>query len=65
MPKTDECLSPRQTLNGCQICGLAVSSRGDISLAATGCRCVLKLDSEGRVLTVLKAESLGRRRAWF
>ena len=37
--------------------GLAVSSRGDIYLAATGCRCVLKLDSEGRVSTVLKAES--------
>jgi len=37
--------------------GLAVSSRGDIYLAATGCRCVLKLDSQGRVSTVLKAEA--------
>lgn len=37
--------------------GLVVSSRGDIYLAATGCRCVLKLDSQGRVSTVLKAES--------
>lgn len=37
--------------------GLAVSSRGDIYLAATGCRCVLKLDPQGRVSTVLRAES--------
>jgi hypothetical protein len=36
--------------------GLAVSSRGDIYLAASGCRCVLKLDPQGRVSTVLKAE---------
>lgn len=37
--------------------GLTVSSSGDIYLAATGCRCVLKLDQAGRVSTVLKAES--------
>jgi len=37
--------------------GLIVSPRGDIFLAATGCRCVLKLDSERRVSSVLKAES--------
>jgi len=37
--------------------GIAVSSSGDIYLAATGCRCVLKLDQQGRVSTVLKAES--------
>jgi hypothetical protein len=34
-----------------------VSPRGEIYLAATGCRCVLKLDSEGRISTDLKAES--------
>jgi hypothetical protein len=37
--------------------GITVSSSSDIYLAATGCRCVLKLDPEGRVSTVLKAES--------
>jgi sugar lactone lactonase YvrE len=37
--------------------GLAVNSRGDLYLAATGCRCVLKLDREGQVSTILKAES--------
>ena len=37
--------------------GLTVSPRGDIYLAATGCRCVLKLDPDGRVSTVLKAEA--------
>jgi sugar lactone lactonase YvrE len=37
--------------------GIAVSSSGDIYLAATGCRCVLKLDQQGRVSTVLKVES--------
>ncbi len=37
--------------------GITVSSSSDIYLAATGCRCVLKLDQQGRVSTVLKAES--------
>jgi sugar lactone lactonase YvrE len=37
--------------------GLTVNPRGDIYLAATGCRCVLKLDSDGRVSTLLKAEA--------
>ncbi len=37
--------------------GLTVSPRGDIYLAATGCRCVLKLDPDGRVSAVLKAEA--------
>jgi hypothetical protein len=37
--------------------GLTVNPRGDIYLAATGCRCVLKLDSGGGVSTVLKAEA--------
>jgi len=37
--------------------GLAVSPRGDIYLAATGCRSVLKLYPDGRVSTVLKAEA--------
>lgn len=36
--------------------GVAVNSRGDIYLAATGCRCVLKLNSDGQLSTVLKAE---------
>ena len=37
--------------------GLVVSPRGDIYLAATGCRAVLKLDPNGRVSTVLNAET--------
>jgi hypothetical protein len=37
--------------------GLAVSPRGDIYLAATGCRCVVKLNSDGQIATVLKAEA--------
>ena len=37
--------------------GLTVSPRGDIYLAATGCRRVLKLDPNGRVSTVLKTET--------
>jgi sugar lactone lactonase YvrE len=37
--------------------GITVSSSSDVYLAATGCRCVLKLDQQGRVSTVLKAES--------
>lgn len=39
------------------LCGLTVSPQGDIFLAATGCRCVLQLDQQGRVSSVLKAES--------
>jgi len=37
--------------------GLAVDSRGNIFLAATGCRCVLKLNPDGQISTVLKAET--------
>jgi hypothetical protein len=37
--------------------GVAVSSRGDIYLAATGCRSVLKLDRSGRLSTMVKAEA--------
>jgi hypothetical protein len=37
--------------------GLTVSPRGDIYLAATGCRCVLKLNPNERVSTVLRAET--------
>jgi hypothetical protein len=37
--------------------GLTVSSRGDIYIAATGCRCVLKLNPDGQIATVLKAEA--------
>jgi len=37
--------------------GLTVDSRGQIYLAATGCRCVLKLNSQGQISTVLKAEA--------
>ena len=36
--------------------GLAVDSRGNVYLAATGCRCVLKLNPDGQISTVLKAE---------
>jgi hypothetical protein len=36
--------------------GLTVTPRGDIYLAASGCRSVLGLDSKGRISTVLKAE---------
>lgn len=35
--------------------GLAVDSRGDVFLAATGCRCVVKLNPAGEISTVLKA----------
>jgi len=37
--------------------GITVSLSSDIYLAATGCRCVLKLDQQDRISTVLKAES--------
>ena len=36
--------------------GLAVDSRGVVYLAATGCRCVIKLNLDGQVSTLLKAE---------
>jgi hypothetical protein len=36
--------------------GLAVSPRGDIYLAATGCRCVLNLSPDGHITTFLRAE---------
>jgi sugar lactone lactonase YvrE len=39
------------------LAGLAVSSSGDIYLAASGCRCVLKLHPDGHVATVLKSEA--------
>ena len=39
------------------VSGVTVSPAGDIHLAATGCRRVLKLDPNGRVSTVLKAET--------
>jgi len=37
--------------------GLVVDSRTNIFLAATGCRCVLKLATNGQISTVLKAEA--------
>ena len=37
--------------------GLTVSPCGVIYLATTGCRSVLRLDPDGRIATVLKAES--------
>ncbi len=37
--------------------GLAVDSRGVVYVAATGCRCVIKIMPDGKVATVLKAES--------
>ena len=36
--------------------GLVVDSRTNIFLAATGCRCVLNLATDGQISTVLKAE---------
>lgn len=36
---------------------VTVNARGDMYLAATGCRAVLKLDREGRISTLLKAEA--------
>ena len=36
--------------------GLAVDRRGTVYTAATGCRCVLKITSDGQVKTILKAE---------
>ena len=37
--------------------GLAVDAHSVIFVAATGCRCVLKITPDGKVITVLKAES--------
>lgn len=37
--------------------GLAVDARGAVYVAATGCRCVIKITADGKVATVLKAES--------
>ena len=37
--------------------GLTVSQSGDIYLAATGCRCVLKLNPDGHIALILKAEA--------
>lgn len=37
--------------------GLAVDARGVVYVAATGCRCVLKITPDAQVATVLKAES--------
>ena len=37
--------------------GLVVDNRGVIYVAATGCRCVVKITPDGKVATVLKAES--------
>jgi hypothetical protein len=39
------------------LAGLAVSSTGDIYLAASGCRCVLKLNPDGYIATLLKADA--------
>ena len=36
--------------------GLAVNSRGVVFVAATGCGCVIKITSDGKIATVLKAE---------
>jgi DNA-binding beta-propeller fold protein YncE len=36
--------------------GLAVDDRGTVYAAATGCRCVVKIQADGKVGTVLKAE---------
>jgi sugar lactone lactonase YvrE len=36
--------------------GLAVDERGTVYVAATGCRCVVKIRADGKVETVLKAE---------
>jgi hypothetical protein len=57
-PDCDRYLPPdKPAASEAFLAGLAVDSRGNIFLAATGCRCVLKLDSRGQVSTVLKAES--------
>jgi sugar lactone lactonase YvrE len=37
--------------------GLAVDARGAVYVAATGCRCVIKIEPDTKVTTVLKAES--------
>jgi hypothetical protein len=37
--------------------GIIVNARGDIFLAATGCRCVVKLSRDGKISTILKAEA--------
>ena len=40
----------------CFLRGLDVDSRGTVYAAACGCRCVVKITTDGRVETVLKAE---------
>jgi sugar lactone lactonase YvrE len=37
--------------------GLAVDSHGIVYVAATGCRCVIKITPDGQVETILKAEA--------
>jgi len=37
--------------------GLAVDARGAVYVAATGCRCVVKLMPDGHVETILKADA--------
>jgi sugar lactone lactonase YvrE len=37
--------------------GLAVDARGTVYVAATGCRCVLKITQDGHVQTAIKAEA--------
>jgi hypothetical protein len=58
VPDCDRYLPPNTPLaHEPFLTGITVSSTGDIYLAATGCRCVLKLNPQGSVSTVLKAES--------
>jgi sugar lactone lactonase YvrE len=40
----------------CFLRGLDVDSRGTVYAAASGCRCVIKITTDGKVETVLKAE---------
>ena len=57
-PDCDRYLPPNTpTAHEPFLCGITMGPRGEIYLAATGCRCVLKLDADGRVSAVLKAEA--------
>jgi len=48
---------PRDTMTEPGLRGLAVDSQGVVFAAATGCRCVVKIGLDGKIATVLKAES--------
>jgi len=58
VPDCDRYLPPNTTAaHEPFLTGLVVDSRGSVYLAATGCRCVIKLNPDGQISTVLKTEA--------